>query len=215
MVSTMSSKLPPLSTRLQRLLTLAGEGEELWDIGCDHGLVGRWARAESYFKRVHFVDPAPLVVERLKNFLNADIPRLVPFEIHQKRADEITVTKEENTFLMAGFGGQGMLQGLRHLKTLSYSRIVLSPHRDQLKVRSYLHSENWGLEHEEILNEDGQFYQILVLGIEAKRRVSLYGEEQWESVAGKGYLNHLLDKLPLHQNPQDQDYLNYLRTLRS
>lgn len=215
MVSTMSSKLPPLSTRLQRLLTLAGKGEELWDIGCDHGLVGRWARLEGHFKRVHFVDPAPMVVERLKKFLSTDIPRLVPFEIHQKRADEINVCKGENTFLMAGFGGQGMLQGLRHLKNVSHSRIVLSPHRDQLKVRSYLHSENWGLEHEEILSEDGQFYQILVLAKEVKKRVSLYGEEQWGSPDGKGYLNHLLDKLPQHQNPQDQGYLNYLRTLRS
>jgi tRNA A22 N-methylase len=215
MVSTMSSKLPSLSARLLRLLTLAGKGEELWDIGCDHGLVGRWARLEGHFKRVHFVDPAPLVVERLKNFIDTDIPSPIPFEIHQKRADEIAVTKGENTFLMAGFGGQGMLQGLRHLKNVSHSRIVLSPHRDHLKVRSYLHSENWGLEHEEILSEDGQFYQILVLAKDARKRVSLYGEEQWESSAGKGYLSHLLDKLPLHQNQQDQDYLNYLQNLGS
>lgn len=215
MVSTMSSKLPSLSLRLQRLLSLAGEGEELWDIGCDHGLVGRWARGLARFKRVHFVDPAPRVVERLKEFLSSDIPSNIPFEIHQKKAHEIDVVRAENTFLMAGFGGQGMVEGLRHLKMTSEARIVLSPHRDQLKVRSYLHSENWGLESEEILCEDGQFYQILVLSNQARSRVSLYGDEQWKTPAGQGYLNHLLDKLPLHQNPQDQGYLNYLRTLRS
>jgi tRNA (adenine22-N1)-methyltransferase len=211
----MSSKLPALSLRLQRLLTLAGKGEDLWDIGCDHGLIGRWIRQLERYKCVHFVDPAPKVIERLKKTLDADIPSGSSYEIHKKRAHEIKVQKNFNTFLMAGFGGQGMLQGLRHLKNFPESRVIISPHRDILAIRAYLSSEKWGLELEEILSESGQFYQILVLSQKADKNVSLYGKEQWASKDGQQYLDHLLEKLPLHQNSQDQDYLNYLRSLRS
>lgn len=114
---------------------------------------------------------------------------------------------------MAGFGAKAMIEGLQSLETASHLRVVLSPHRDYLDLRAYLRSQKWGLEHEEILLEDGQFYPVLVVAKAADREVSLYGEEQWNSMAGEGYRERLLEKLSLHQNPQDQDYLKYLRKL--
>lgn len=114
---------------------------------------------------------------------------------------------------MAGFGAKAMIEGLRVLETSTELSVILSPHRDTLELRAYLRSQAWGLEHEEIFVEDEQFYPVLKVSKRATREVSPYGEEQWGTEAGQGYRARLLEKLSLHQNPQDQGYLNYLRKL--
>lgn len=114
---------------------------------------------------------------------------------------------------MAGFGAKAMIEGLKSLESSPHVRILLSPHRDYLELRAYLRSQEWGLEHEEIFCEDGQFYPMLKVSKRASREVSPYGEEQWRSAAGEGYRERLLEKLSLHQNPRDQGYLKYLRKL--
>lgn len=207
----MSSKAPPqLSQRLFRLLELAGTGDVLWDVGCDHGLLGRWALFEERFRSVHFVDPAPLVIEKLRQSIDSDIPK-GSFFIHQEKANQVEAIGGNEAVVMAGFGAKAMIEGLKALETTADLRVILSPHRDTLDLREYLRSQNWGLEHEEIFLEDEQFYPVLKVSKRATREVSLYGEEQWRTEAGQGYRARLLEKLSLHQNPQDQGYLNYLR----
>ncbi len=216
MVSIMSSRNPLPSHRLGRLVTLCGAGERLWDIGCDHGLAGLHAGHTRAFKHIQFVDPSSSVIQLLKQRVGADIPRGFSYNILEQRNDQISDILSSDVFLMAGFGGVAIIEGLKNISAqlTSPSRFILSPHKDILSVRRYLFEGPWHLAHEEIIEEAGQFYDALVVENRQGRSVSLYGEEQWASREGQVRLEDLLKKLPLHQNPRDKAYYEYLLSLQ-
>ena len=211
----MSSSSAITSHRLTRLVSLCGEGEVLWDIGCDHGLAGLFAGSSGAFKHICFVDPSTFVMDKLKQQLAADIPNGFSFSLFEVRGDQIKVQLPNNVFLMAGFGGLPMIESIEAIRNQlpSPARFVLSPHKNTLAVREYLHRGAWHLLSEEIIEEAGQFYEVLQLESREGRAVSLFGAEQWSSPAGKRRREDLLKKLPFHRNPQDQAFYGHLLSL--
>lgn len=203
------------STRLARLYQLLGSGVELWDIGCDHGWVGKAALQDKSFERVNFVDPSDVVIRNLLKTIGSDIPKQASFKILQQRADEIKLTQSSNTFLMAGFGGKQMLEGLRNIESQLHEKnhFVLSPHRDVFELRQKLIEMNWSLVSEEIHQEDDEFYSILVVTNAPGVPIHPFGSSQWKSPAGKAYCQHLLEILVHHRNVRDQKLREYLLTL--
>ncbi len=217
MVSTMSSNPAFPSHRLARLVSHCGEGEILWDIGCDHGLAGLLAGKSGAFKHVCFVDPSSFVIQKLKQYIGADIPIGFSYSIFEGRGDQINVTLSNNVFLMAGFGGVPIIETVEAIRKQlkSPARFVLSPHKNTLAVREYLHRGEWHLLSEEIVEEAGQFYEILQLESRPGSAVSLFGTEQWDSPAGERRREDLLKKLPLHRNPQDRAFYQHLLSLQN
>jgi tRNA A22 N-methylase len=217
MVSTMSSKPTSPSHRLGRLVSHCGVGEMLWDIGCDHGLVGLLAGKSGAFKHICFVDPSSSVIQKLKQTIAADIPKGFSYSIFKERGDQIKVSLRDNTFLMAGFGGLPIIETIEAIRKQlkAPARFVLSPHKNTLAVREYLHRGEWHLLCEEIVEEAGQFYEIIQLESRAGTPVSLFGTEQWSGPAGELRREDLLKKLPLHRNPQDQAFYQHLLSLHN
>jgi len=213
----MSSRPTLPSQRLTRLVSLCGVGETLWDIGCDHGQAGLLGGMSGAFQHVHFVDPSPSVIKIFKDKIGADIPKGFSLKIIQGKGNQIQVSSSHDTFLMAGFGGEAIIETLQHLSSqdISSSRFVLSPHRHVLGVRRYLHEGDWNLLHEEILEENGQFYEAIVVESGAGQKVSLFGEAQWDSSVGHLRRAQLLKLLPLHRSPQDRAFYQYLLSLQN
>lgn len=217
MVSIMSSKNTLPSQRLTRLVSLCGAGENLWDIGCDHGQAGLLAGTSGAFKHVSFVDPSSSVIQLLKDKPTADIPKGFYISILKGKGNQISVSSPHNVFLMAGFGGEAIIETLKHLTSqdVSASRFILSPHRQILAVRRFLNEGPWNLLHEEIIEENDQFYEAIVVEYRPGRAVSLFGEEQWSSPVGMLRRAQLLNLLPVHRNPQDQAFYQYLLSLQN
>jgi tRNA (adenine22-N1)-methyltransferase len=205
------------SHRIARLVSHCGEGEILWDIGCDHGLAGLSAGKTGAFKHVCFVDPSSFVIEKLIKHIAADIPKDWNYTIMKLKGDQIKVLSEKNVFLMAGFGGRPIIESVEAIRKQlkAPARFVLSPHKNTLAVREYLHRGEWHLISEEIVEEAGQFYEILQLESRRGNPVTLFGTDQWKAPAGERRREDLLKKLPLHRNAQDQAFCKHLLTLQN
>jgi tRNA A22 N-methylase len=123
---------------------------------------------------------------------------------------------ESKMIFIAGMGGKEIQEIIQNiLPQLSMAdRLVISPHRNILELRKYLHSTELGLVDEICLKEDGQFYQILCL-IKAPEfaKVPLYGAKIWDSEVGREYREHQIGTFSYHQDGQSQAYVSYLKAL--
>jgi len=213
----MNSSQALFSLRLSRLVELCGGGDTLWDIGCDHGLAGLLAGKSGAFKHICFVDTSSLVIGKLRHTLTSDIPKGFSFSIHEVRGEQIKVIHPNNVFLMAGFGGKAIIESVTAISSQLHvpNRFVLAPHRDNLAVRDFLQRADWHLVTEEIIEENEQFYEVLVVESRSGVRVSRFGEQQWQTPIGIRRRDDLLKKLSIHRNPLDQDFVKHLLNLQN
>lgn len=201
----------------QRLKTLAGyyhQSHSVWDIGCDHGMLGlSFARTETV-KGIHLVDPSSDVIKVLRNKLIDTYITIPDFiSIHEIKGQEVILNPESKTVFIAGMGGKEIEKIVQQLipQLSREDRLVLSPHRNILELRQYLHDSSMGLLEERIFKEDGQFYQFLVLEKrEELTKISPYGEEVFRGKIGEEYKKHLISTFKTHQDPLSKAFLTYL-----
>ena len=207
---------PQLSFRLNQLHHYYQNEETVWDIGCDHGLLGlSYAHIESV-KSIHLVDPAILVIETLHQKLKDSYITIPKLLIHHQPGQEVILNSNSNLIFIAGMGGKEIGEIILNLipQMNSNDRLVISPHRKILELRSLLHSLPLALQHEEVIKEDGQYYQILSLRkSEEKGLIPLFGEKLWESETGREYRNHQLKTFEVHQDLASREYVAFLKAL--
>lgn len=134
-----------MTPRLNYLLSKADPAQPLWDIGCDHGYLGEQALRLG-FPRVEFVDPAAHLVDKLERRLAF---RFGNTGYHRLRAQELS-HEVRGTVVMAGFGGDQMreiLEAWLRGQRLTDARLILSPHKDENKLRAWLEETFRPLEH--------------------------------------------------------------------
>ncbi len=214
MVSSMNSKFP-LSKRLHTIFSLIPhEGEDFWDIGCDHGYLGINVGMHRSYKTVYLVDPSEEVQQKLK-LSGADIPKVFNYKFIKEKGENLKVKNNSNVFVLCGFGGKQIMRAIESLskQLMSPALFILSPHRDSAPLRQWLNEMKWSLLCECIVSEDDQFYEVLSVSNQEGRGVSLYGDTQWLSEEGLAFKNHLLKILVNHRNSKDQAFLSYLYNL--
>ena len=203
-----------LSARLQTLRSYHTNQKHIWDIGCDHGLLGL-SFTHDDVETINLVDPSGPVIERLiLRIKDSDIP-MHKINIFQNEGQKLNVSEKSNIFFIAGMGGKEIgeiIQNL-HPQVDESSKIVVSPHRKILELRELLHSLPLFLEHEEVIEEAGQFYQILSLSKNVDEKVSLYGDTLWKTAVGKKYLGHQIKHFLNHQDLASRGYVTYLKSL--
>lgn len=117
-----------LSRRLQQIFDHLVEGEPMWDLCCDHGLLGQRALESGRFPAVHFVDRVPEIVAALKAKLERDGALPASTTFHGVDAQELPEPLD-GTVVIAGVGGPTTLEILGLLErrgALRASRLVLS-----------------------------------------------------------------------------------------
>lgn len=152
-----------LSLRLERILECCGSGKTVADVGCDHGFVcielirrDRYSRAIAMDVRsgplkraVGHVEEAGLE-DRIETRLSDGLACLAP--------------GEADTIVIAGMGGplirDILIRGEKTAKTAS--RLVLSPQSELPDFRRFLIESSFRIEEEEILEEDGKEYRIMI-----------------------------------------------------
>lgn len=205
-----------LRKRLQALRDYYHDSFSVWDIGCDHALLGLSFIDEASVKEIHLVDPSKDVIEGLKlKLLDSYITSASKtITLHHQKGQKISLNPQSKTIFIAGMGGKEIQEILIHLEpqlTVS-DRIVISPHRKILEVRNYLYHSNYRLIEERIVLEDGQFYQIMCLSLDQTcSQVSLYGESIWAQAEGRMYLKHQISTYSCHKDEASQRFLAYLK----
>jgi tRNA (adenine22-N1)-methyltransferase len=205
-----------LSFRLKTIRNLYSSSQVVWDIGCDHGLLGASFSNSSEVAEIYLVDPSPEVIKNLKS-IDSYITN-PKFHILQKKGQEIQTNKEKiNCLFIAGMGGgeiQNILEGLV-LQLNPSDSVIISPHRKILELRSYLIHSPYRLKEETLVSENQQFYQILSLRIDPHLEVvSPFGSSQiWDSSLGKEYASYHLSNFMKHKDLNSKNYVKFLKAL--
>lgn len=98
-----------LPERLQSLLDLCEPGLPLWDLCCDHGLLGIAALDSGNFSEVIFNDSVPHVIEQLRERLTGRTHCRTVLGLAEDIGEELT-----GNLILAGVGGEKIF------KILSY-----------------------------------------------------------------------------------------------
>ena len=186
----------------------------MWDIGCDHGLLGLSFCEVGTVKEVHLVDPSSLVISKLKKNINAYITkRNFLLIIHENKGQNLILGPESKTVYIAGMGGEEIkeiLQGLEPQLSAN-DLVVISPHRKILQLRKYLKDSTYRLLREEVIFENEQFYQILALVPRGEGEVvSSYGTSLFFTRDGLRYKAHQIHHFKQHKDAESMAYFAYL-----
>lgn len=203
-----------LSQRLHKMSAFYSGETHVWDIGCDHGLLGLSFLTHEKVGMINLVDSSEDVINNLKTIIDSDIPTGKVF-IKYSKGQNLKIDNKGNCIFIAGMGGKEIGEIIRHLlpQLDSRSRFVISPHRKILELRALLRTLNIHLKSESLVFENHQYYQILVLAPGEGRPISRFGEDFWDSPLGRGYLEHQKRHFSLHRDELSEAYVTHLLSL--
>lgn len=207
-----------LSGRLQALASLADDqASSIWDIGCDHGLLGTSFIHSDIVTQIHLVDPSLKVIESLHSrYKDSYITSGKFIKILHQHGQECVLDTERKNVFIAGMGGKEIESIISHLEPQfhSHDRLIISPHRRINELRQTLSKGPWSLIQELLIKDEGQFYQILALSSgTGLTKVHPFGVTIFQGSLGEEYRQQQLKTFSNHQDPLSQDYVAYLKSL--
>lgn len=151
-----------LSDRLTHIAAMVSCGEVLADVGCDHGYLPIYLVRGQRIRRAIAMDinEGPLLrarehiaQERLGDYI----------ETRLSNGLEGLVPGEADAVVIAGLGGNLMIDILRRGRAVvrELGQLVLGPQSELAAVRAYVRGENYRIEAEDFVLEDGKYYPIL------------------------------------------------------
>lgn len=160
-----------LSERLRTVAHMVTAGNTVCDVGCDHGFVPIYLVQQGISPKVIAMDlrEGPLCAARehvTAYGMEGQIETRLSDGLHNYK------TGETQTLICAGMGGGLMMRILSESpeKTDSFRELILQPQSEVEKFRRFLRESGYRILDEEMLEEDGKFYQVI--------RASSVGEER-------------------------------------
>ncbi len=124
-----------LSLRLATAFENSLPGYPLWDICCDHGLLGIHALMSKNFPEVHFVDQVPKIMSSLSAKIERKRTASMPLaSCHLLPAENIQHSLEGSVCVL-GVGAQKIeifLNAWEGAGLLQAKRLILGPHKDEV-----------------------------------------------------------------------------------
>jgi tRNA (adenine22-N1)-methyltransferase len=141
-----------LSSRLQFIYENLLSHQVVWDLCCDHGLLGQAAARSGLFGEVNFVDQVPHIITKLETKLQK-MPGIEKCKFRIADAENLQEPLFGNV-VIAGVGAHQIfkiLKGLQARNFLQAQRLILAPQREEEKLRHWL------------LEQDSEFKQKYVM----------------------------------------------------
>jgi tRNA (adenine22-N1)-methyltransferase len=164
-----------LSERLQTVASYVPDGSRLADIGSDHALLPVWLIQAGRIRAAVAgeLNEGPYLAA-VKQVREAGLEA----SIAVRRGDgmEVLVPGEVDAIAIAGMGGSLIARILQAGvgKLVGVARLILQPNIGADRVRQWLLDRSWVLVGEDIVEEDGKVYEILIA--EMPSRPSLASE---------------------------------------
>lgn len=151
-----------LSERLRTVAGMVTKGNRVCDVGCDHGFVPVYLVQQGISPYVLAMDlregPLGAAREHVAEYgLEGQIETRLSDGLHNYNAGEA------DTLICAGMGG-GLMQRILEVsreKTASFQELVLQPQSEPARFRGFLRESGYGILDEEMVAEDGKFYQVI------------------------------------------------------
>lgn len=151
-----------LSARLHAVAGMVTKGNRVCDVGCDHGFVPIWLVQQGVSPRVLAMDlregPLRAARDHVKTYgLSGQIETRLSDGLHNYNIGEA------ETLICAGMGG-GLMQRIlkaQREKTASFRELILQPQSEIEQFRRFLREGGYGIADEEMLEEDGKYYQVM------------------------------------------------------
>lgn len=151
-----------LSGRLRAVAEMVTKGNRVCDVGCDHGFV-------PIFLVQQGISPGVLAMDLREGPLRAAREHVAEYglegQIETRLSDGLHNYNpgEADTLICAGMGGGLMIRILEvsREKTDSFQELVLQPQSELERFRRFLRESGFGILDEEMIEEDGKFYQVI------------------------------------------------------
>ena len=154
--------LVPMSARLEAIVRLAGQGDTVCDVGCDHAHVPIRLLQTGCYRRAIGMDviAGPLGKAAANLALYGMEDRV---QLRLSDGLDACIAGEADTLIVTGMGGTLMEEILLRQpeKTASFRALVLGPQSDPEKVRSALRRLGFTITEEELIFEDGKYYPVI------------------------------------------------------
>lgn len=154
-----------LSRRLRTVAGMVTRGHRVCDVGCDHGFVPVYLVQQGISPGVLAMDlregPLRAAREHVSAYgLEGKIETRLSDGLHNYKAGEA------DTLICAGMGGGLMMRILEaeREKTDSFRELVLQPQSEIERFRRFLRERGSVILDEEMVEEDGKFYQVIRAG---------------------------------------------------
>lgn len=151
-----------LSERLRTVAGMVTVGNVVCDVGCDHGFVPIYLVQQGISPKVVAMDlregPLRAAREHVAAYgLEGQITTRLSDGLHNFKKDEA------DTLICAGMGGGLMTRILNEdrEKTDSFQELILQPQSEIEKFRRFLRESGYRILDEEMVEEDGKFYQAI------------------------------------------------------
>ena len=161
------NKINYLSKRFEQLLTMILPGQPLYDLCCDHGLLGLAALDRGLVPAVSLIDRSPSVIATLKErcqiYLEPDSRRMIMC----MNGSDLQPVSGPATIVIAGVGGQtivDILEGIYCDRPLE-QRLLLGPHRGEAKLLDWLSEQGWEIQQRKLVIEKGREHSLLQVGV--------------------------------------------------
>ena len=151
-----------ISKRLEMIASFVPERSRVADIGTDHGYIPIYLVQEKKAECAIAMDVRPGPLERAQ----AHIREAGLEDSIEVRLSDGLLKLEENEadcVVIAGMGGELMIHILKEGKGLwdNIPYWVLSPHSEPQRVRRFLEEQEFFIEREIMIKEDGKYYSVL------------------------------------------------------
>lgn len=169
-----------LSLRLERVASFVPENAVVADIGSDHAYLPAWLCLSNKITKAIAGEVVKGPYESAVALVNA---RGLQDKISVRMADGLEVIKKEDqvtAITICGMGGSLIRDILDRGKNKGHlfgeERLILQPNIGEYSLRKWLQKESYHIEAEEILEEDGKIYEIIVA--EKKESPTEYSEKE-------------------------------------
>lgn len=151
-----------LSERLRAVVGMVTMGNAVCDVGCDHGFVPIYLVQQGISPRVVAMDlrEGPLCAAR-EHVAAYGLERQIAIRLSDGLHN--FEKYEAETLICAGMGGGLMMRILAEdrEKTDSFHELILQPQSEIEKFRRFLRESGYRILDEEMVEEDGKFYQAI------------------------------------------------------
>jgi len=207
-----------LSNRLSTIQSIAEHAHKqynydyIWDTCCDHGQLGAGLLKNGISSKLFFVDIVPELMASLEQNLNQFFPnqkhqwRVLCEDVSCLHLNGVENPSGKHLIIIAGVGGDLMLEFITQLNQqfpdLSLD-FLLCPVHHQFSLRSQLRKMEFSLRHEEVLEDNQRFYEVLLVTSDSTNQlplISVAGETFWQykTVSEQKVLERYLSKTIEH-----------------